>query len=134
MKAPATCFAIGCILCGIAACFGFGTASAAQPRPAPTNTSCSAQMRLTDPYLTPIQVTAICAGQSVPTTTKMVTAPLTVPCTQGASTSLIVGQEPPGATVTPMACTISLNPDWGGLTATASDGLSVSLTGPAGGY
>jgi hypothetical protein len=60
------------------------------------------------------------------------TSAFTVPCATGGSVSLIVGQEPSGATVVPMACTISLNPDWGGLTVTAPDGLSVSLSG--GGY
>jgi hypothetical protein len=68
------------------------------------------------------------------TVTSTVPQPFTVPCSQGASVPLIVGQEPAGATVSPMACTVTLNPDWGGLTVRAPDGLSVSLTGPAGGY
>jgi hypothetical protein len=126
-------WAAGACVVVLAGCGGTAAASQhAQPSPA----SCSARERLTDPYLDPAQVNALCAGRPIPAVVRTVTvrAPFTVPCTQGASVALIVGQEPPGATVVPMACTISLNPDWGGLTVTAPNGLSVSLTGPAGGY
>lgn len=70
---------------GILALAGCGTAAASQPhaQPVPTvtvtaspaGTSCAARMRLTDPYLDPVQVSVLCEGVALPVATKTVTVP-----------------------------------------------------------
>jgi len=118
---------IAAMVCAVtaAACCVFLVATARTPfyppRPVPTVT-------VTARAAPAAAVTVTAAPAPAVTRTVTQAAPFTVPCAEGANVSLIVGEKPAGATGATMACSVSVNPDWGGLTVTAPDGLTQALT------